>query len=65
MHRNHKTLQTLHLMPQCMKCHEYFSSTLVKLLIHFNFLNILKYDTNMTKWYKKCFNNRAHSAPPL
>lgn len=65
MHRNLKTLQTLHFMPQCMNVYEYFSSTLVKLLIHLDFSNILKYNTNMTKWYKKCFKNRAHSVPLL
>lgn len=46
--------------------YEYFRSALVKRLIHFKFSNIIKYNTNMTKWYKKCFKKRAHSVsrPP-
>lgn len=47
-----KILQTLHLMPQCMKSIMNIS-VLLKLFIHFN---ILKYNMDTRKWYKKCFN---------
>lgn len=47
------------------KHHECCSSPLVKPFIHCNFSNTLKCNMNMGKWYKKCFNSRAHSAPLL
>ena len=50
-----KILQTLHLMPQCMKSIMNIS-VLLKLFIRFNFSNILKYNMDTRKWYKKCFN---------